>query len=249
MLAAIGILAILSGACGGGDAESLTVSAAASLSDVLITVGERFREETGIEVAFNFGGSRAIARQIELGAPADVGFFAGADPMSRLVEAGQIEAGEVVEVLSNRLVVVAKAGSDAQVRSLNELASGPSARIAMADPDLAPAGQYARAALRNAGLWGALHGRLIPMQDVRAAAGAVASGHARYGLAYATDAAVINGVEAVLEVPEPLYPRIIYPAAVIGDSRHRLAGDRFLQFLTSDEAREIFIRHGFDPAR
>ena len=240
MAAMVALLA----ACGGGENDSILVAAAASLTDALVEAGEKFESQTGVEVAFSFGGSNTLARQAELGAPADAAIFAGSSPMDRLEGSGNIFPGSRIDLFRNRLVVISDSGTAGLV-NLAELVD-VGGRIALADPQLAPAGQYAKQALEASGLWDELEDRVIPTLDVRAAVGAVATGSARFGIVYATDAAA-TGVDVVLLIPESLHDPIVYPAAVIDGASGSEAAMRFLDFLASDEGRAVFERHGFEP--
>ena len=247
MAALIAACVLLSIGCGGnGEGDSILVFAAASMSNVLVEVGQEFENESGVEVVFSYGGSNALARQVELGAPADAVIFAGNGPLDQLEASGNIVAGSRLDLLRNRLVVIGDAGSF-PLAHIRDLAS-TEGRIALADPVLAPAGLYAKQALEMSGLWEGLGSRVIPTLDVRAAVGAVDTGNAAFGLVYATDAANSSGVTVVFEVPEELHDPIIYPAAVVkGGSGTDLAVE-FLEFLVSDGAIAVFMRHGFVSA-
>jgi len=237
---------LLSIGCGGDvEGDSILVLAAASMTNVLIEVGQEFESESGVEVVFSFGGSNALARQVELGAPADVVIFAGNGPMDQLEESGEIVAGSRVDVLRNRLVVISDGGSG-PLADIRDLVSSEG-WIALADPVLAPVGLYAKQALEMSGLWEALRSRVIPTLDVRAAMGAVDTGSAAFGLVYATDVANAAGVVMVFEVPEELHDPIIYPAAVVEHGSGTDASE-FLEFLVSDGVKAVFMRHGFVSA-
>ena len=123
-------------------AEEVLVFAAASLTDVLREVGRGFEAATGHSVAFNFGGSSDLARQIEAGAPADLFFSADLARMDELEQAGLVRREDRVSLLSNVLVVIVPAGSKAVVKAPSDLAGFP--HLALANPESVPAGVYAR---------------------------------------------------------------------------------------------------------
>jgi molybdate transport system substrate-binding protein len=162
-----------------------------------------------------------------------------------LEASGEIVAGSRLDLLRNRLVLIRDTRSS-PLADIRDLAS-TKGRIALADPVLAPAGVYAKQALETSGLWESLGSRVIPTLDVRAAVGAVDTGAAAFGLVYATDAANASGVAVVLEVPEELHDPIIYPAAVVKGGNGTDATE-FLEFLVSDAAKVVFMRHGFVSA-
>ena len=231
---------------GGRDGGAILVAAAASLTDALTEVGRAYEEETGARVQFTFGGSSALARQVELGAPVDAVVFAGAGPMDRLEGKGLLAAGTRADVLTNRLVVIGRRGAH-PIATLADLRDA-GGRIAIADPSLAPAGGYAKQALAAAGLWDGLEGRVVMTLDVRAAAGAVATGNAAFGIVYATDAAATAGADVLLVVPPGLHPLIEYPGAAVARSGGAGPAARFIEYLRGQTARDVFERHGFSPA-
>ena len=226
---------------------TVLVLAAASLAEVLTDAAVRFEAETGIEVKFSFGGSDALATQLRRGAPGDAVIFAGAGPLDGLEKDGLVLKGTRRDIASNRLVVIAPAGSGRKLASLGEIATGYSGKVAIADPQLAPAGRYAQAALEKAGIWSALGPRLIPGLDVRNAAAAVSSGNAEFGFVYETDAAAVKGVEVAMVVPQDAYPQILYPAAVVAGSEAQMKAASFLDYLVSQEAAGLFGKYGFRP--
>ncbi len=86
---------------------------------------------------------------------------------------------------------------------------------------------------------------MIPVLDVRAALAAVESGNVDVGLVYRTDAAISQQVKIAFEVPIEKSPKIVYPVAVVRESKKKAAAREFIEFLQTREAKEIFKRHGF----
>ena len=216
---------------------------AASMVDAAEDVGERFQHNTGIRVAFNFGASQSLARQTSEGAPADVIVTAGRFPMDFLAEEGQISFGPVY-ILSNELVIVTDSGS-AEVGRLEDLLDPRFDVVALADPELAPAGRYAREALQSAGLWEAMRSKMVWGGDVRAALAYVETGSADAAIVYRTDALIADDIVIAGVVPRDSYGPIEYPAAVLAASPLPQEAREFVDFLSSDEARSVFREHGF----
>jgi molybdate transport system substrate-binding protein len=227
------------------NADELLVSAAASLTDAMKEIGARHEKQTGDKLLFNFGGSSLLARQIEEGVPADV--FASADEaqMDRLEKAGRLERGTRCDLLTNALVIVARQDSPLQINSVADLASSNVSRIAIADPQSVPAGLYARQLLANAGIWERVRDKIVPAENVRAALAVVEAGNADLGIVYTTDAAASGATRVLFNAPAELSPKITYPVAVMANSAHSGAAKRFLTFLKSSEAAQIFQRAGF----
>lgn len=233
------------------DAEQrlvVTIYAAASLTDVLKEIGAEFTARTGVLVKFNFAASSLLARQIEAGAPADLLFSADTEWMDYLQQRGLVQAKSRRIVAGNRLVLVASAGSGAQVVLTPgvDLAVllGPRGKLAMADPEFVPAGRYGRAALVSLGAWDALAGRLARAQNVRDALLYVARGEAPLGIVYDTDARVEPKVRVLGIFPATTHAPILYPAALTRRSTNPMA-QAFLDSVVSASGREAFQRFGF----
>ena len=240
---AVAVVCVLGACSGGSERSEILVLAAASLADVMEEVEGEFERDGNGEVSFSYGGSQSLARQIIGGAPADVFVSAGGSPMDELRQEGLI-SGEPAELFGNALVVATRS-LDVSPESLAELVGQGGVRIAMADPELAPAGRYARQALASVGLWEPSSGSLVFAPDVRAALAYVQSGNVDAAIVYRTDAAAVQGVHALDIVPVGSHARIVYPAAVVGQSSNQVLAARFVEFLLAPEAQAIFRRHGF----
>jgi molybdate transport system substrate-binding protein len=224
-----------------GRRPALLVHAAASLTDALREVAASWRRAGGGEVAFDFGASSTLARQIQAGAPGDVFFSADEARIDALEARGLLQPGTRRRLLSNTLVVMVP--KDAPPVDLASVGS-----LALADPRHVPAGIYARRWLEDIGLWDRLASRIVPADNVRAALAAVESGNADAAIVYRTDAAVARRARIAFEVPAAEGPPIAYAAAVLRHSRAPVEAARFLDFLQSDSAQRCFARHGFRPA-
>ena len=223
----------------------ITVFAAASLKNALDEIAPAYETETGENLAVSLAGSSALARQIGLGAPADVFISANTDWMDRLAEDGAIRPETRVELLSNRLVLVAHRPAEAVVigpaLDLAGLLDG--GHLAMALVDAVPAGIYGKAALTSLGLWDSVAPMVAQTDNVRAALALVASGEAPLGIVYASDAVADPGVTVLGTFPADSHPEILYPAALTTRAAPEAAG--FLDFLQGPVARAAFERQGF----
>lgn len=221
------------------------VSAAASLTDVLKEIGRVYQVSGRDKLRFNFGSSSELARQIEEGAPADIFFSADLAKMDLLDKKGRIDTGSRRNLLANQLVLVVPTDSKLAVGSPKDLLRAAVARIALAQPEAVPAGVYAKKYLESEGLWGGLAAKIVPVLDVRATLAAVESGNVDAGFIYKTDAAISRKVKVVYEVPMDKGPKIIYPVALVKDSRVKEAARDVLQFLRGKAAKMIFEKYGF----
>lgn len=244
MLAAILVLCAGPGTARATAPGEVTVFAAASLADALTEIGRAF-EGTGAHVAFNFGATSDLSRQIRAGAPADVFVSADEAQMDLVEKAGLVSSADRMPLLSNTLVVIVPAAAPGVtprvLHGASEIASFP--RLALADPEAVPAGVYARAYLQSAGLWAGLAGRIVPTLNVRGALAAVESGNVPAAIVYRTDALTSRRVAVAFEVPREAGPRIVYVAAPLRDAS--ALARRFVSTLASAESRRVFERYGF----
>ena len=232
-------------------ADKVTVFAAASLGGALDEVAEAFEGDTGNEVALSFAGSSVLARQITLGAPADVFLSANPDWMDAVEDAGMLADGTRRDFAGNALVLIAPA----EQASPNTLPATPGefasvlngGRLSMALVDAIPAGQYGKASLTYLGLWEAAKSHVVQTDNVRAALALVALGEARLGVVYATDAQAEPKARLVAPFPDYTHPQITYPAAAVASGDVATA-TAFLDYLTSDAGQAILQNHGFLPA-
>lgn len=224
-------------------AAEVRVFAAASLTDALTAIAAACRADGGDRIVFNFAGSSTLARQIEMGAPADLFASADAPKMDALERKGLIVRETRVSFLSSSLVVVVPREKGMAVSSPRDLLRA--GRIALGEPASVPVGIYAKAWLVRAGIWTALAPRVIPVENVRAALAAVESGDVNAAIVYRTDALISSRVRIALEVARDAAPHIEYPFAVTTEAASPAAARQFLRYLQSEKARAIFRRYGF----
>ena len=244
-LCALAAAAAIVGCSPGSEPKRLLVFAATSLINAIEEIRPAFQEKEGIELAVSYGGSQMLAQQIVQGAPADLFISAGEGPVGLLAGRDLIDGG-ARSLASNDLVVVSRmAGTP--LASIEDLASGLVGRIAIADPDLAPAGAYARESLVNLGLWESLADKLVLSPNVRVALAYVEAGNADAALVYRTDAMASSGLRVLDIVPADTYSTVVYPAVLIRGSGGRERAELFVDHLQTPSVREVFARYGFLP--
>ncbi len=233
---------------GAAAAEPMTVFAAASLKNALDEAGKAFTAESGIPVRVSYAASSSLARQIEQGAPADLFASADLEWMDYLTARKLIRPGTRVNLLGNRLVVVARkdaALSDAAFTpDWFSRALGPDGRLATGEVSSVPIGKYAKAAFERLGLWAQVQPRLAQTDNVRAALALVSRGEAPLGVVYESDAKSDPGVKVVGVFPADSHPPVVYPFAVTADAKGE-GGARFLDFLKSAAGKPFFEAQGF----
>ncbi len=247
VLAAAGLLSVGVITAPRAQADAVVVFAAASLATALAEIETGFEAATGHDLVVSAGGSSALARQIQQGAPADVFISASPDWMDVLVADGLIADGTRFDLLGNRLVLVAFGTGAAPVTIGAELDLAGligDGRLAMALVDSVPAGIYGKAALDRLGLWDGIEARVAQADNVRAALAFVATGEAPFGIVYGTDAAASDAVTIVGTFPADTHPPIVYPVAALA-GRASPATIAFLDHLRGPAARAAFVRQGF----
>jgi molybdate transport system substrate-binding protein len=237
------LLGLVAAQC--GYAASITVFAAASLTDSLSKIATQYEQKTHDKIVFNFAGSSLLARQIEEGAPADIFFSADEAQMDRLQKKGLVRVETRQSRLSNILVIIVGADSSLAIAGPRDLTKASVARVALADPQVVPAGVYAREYLQKENLWAAVEPKVIPTANVRGALAAVEAGDVETALVYKTDAAISKKVKIAYEVPQEGGPKISYPMAILKDAPEPAAAKQFLQYLGSPEASHVFKEFGF----
>ncbi len=234
-------------------AATITVYAAASLTEAFDAIGDAFRQrEPGIAVRINYGASSTLRTQIEQGAPADV--FASADSaqMDSLARTGRVLAPAVFA--RSRLVVAAPAASQ-RVSRLSDLA-GSGVRL-VATPEAVPIGRYTRQVLeRLARLPGMPPDYLARVQanvvsrepNVRSLVARVELGEADAAIVYATDTSRGEQRGRLRLIPIPAQANVTaeYPIAAVAGVHHRTVADRFIAFVRSPEGQSVLRRHGFE---
>lgn len=226
-------------------ADRVLVFAAASLAGALDQVAADYSASTGHEVVISYAGSSALARQIQQVAPADIFISANSDWMDALDEAGMVQPGSRVDLLSNELVLIGR--SETGLMGENDPAKAIIGhRIAMALVDAVPAGIYGKSSLEALGLWDEVADNVVQVDNVRAALAMVAIGAAPFGIVYATDAQAEPRVTVLARLPDATHPPIRYPMARIA-GQGGAAADGFAAYLTSSPARAAFTAAGFHP--
>lgn len=229
---------------------ALLVYAAASLSNVMEELGPQFQRQTGQAVKFSFAASSTLARQIEAGAPADVFISADADWADYLQRRNLLKPGTRINLLSNRLVLIAPMDSKIQVKiapGLSLTGALGTGRLSIGDPDSVPAGKYARAALTALGAWNGVADKLVLGDSVRSTLAFVSQGNAPLGIVYQTDALIDKKVRIVGAFPVNTHPEIVYPLALTSVARPE-AGS-FAAYLRSASAQSTFKKYGFSVLR
>jgi molybdate transport system substrate-binding protein len=227
----------------------LVVAAAADLSTVLKEVADNYQKETRATIKLSFGASGALTQQIQNGAPFDLLFSADMDYPRQLIAAGQAEGPSLYQYAVGRLVLWVPADSplDVQHKGIRVLLDPSIKKISIANPQHAPYGRAAVAALKHYGLYDQVSSRLVLGENVSQAAQFAESGNAQVGfvaLAHAI-APSMQGKGKYWEVPPDAYPPLTQGVVIVSHSPHKKEAEKFLQYVKTKEVSELLRKYGF----
>jgi molybdate transport system substrate-binding protein len=224
--------------------KTITVFAAASLTNALDDVDTAFTKQSGIKIVVSYGASSALAKQIEQGAPMDV--FASAD--LQWMDYCARKKATRVNLLGNKLVLIA--AKDAKIDHVTiepgfDLAKlAADGRVATGDMREVPVGLYAKASLEGLGAWAAVEPKMVIAEDVRAALRMVAGGQAPLAIVYETDAKIEPAVKVIGVFPDNTENPIIYPVALRANAKPDAV--RYFSFLQTRTAKSVFEKYSFN---
>jgi molybdate transport system substrate-binding protein len=231
-------------------AQAVRIMAAFTFKSALDNVVEVYKADGGGDVQPIYGPTPALAKQVENLAPADI--FLSADPnwMNYLQDRGLIRSDSRVDLLTADLVLVTRSDDAAAPTAVAIGRDYPLAkivgdgRVAMCNPEDHPAGRFGRAGLEGLGLWQYVAPKLALAESPPAAVALVARGEAPVAVVFSTDAKGVSGVKVAGVFPTNSHPPIVFPAAILRDSRTAETA-RFFSFLASQRAAAIFERFGY----
>ena len=252
-LALVLVLVLSLTACGGGSKETeLVVFAAASMQETLTEIGEMYmKDHPGITLSFNFDSSGTLQAQIEEGSVCDAFISAGQKQMNALEEGGCILTASRFDLLENKVALAVPDGNPANINSYDDLKAGLEAGtvfLAMGNSDV-PVGQYTQKILDYFGLDEsalAASGCITYGSNVKEVTTQVSESAVDCGIIYGTDA-FSAGLTVVDTATEEMCGQVIYPAAVLKDSKHTDEIQAFLDYVRSPAGAAVLESVGFTP--
>jgi molybdate transport system substrate-binding protein len=230
-------------------AQAIVVAAAADLSSALPELASAYQKQGGIEVKLSFGSSGNLATQIRNGAPFDVFFSADEDYPRQLIQDGLADASSLYRYAVGRVVLWVPVASslDVERQGMRVLLDPSVKKIAIANPQHAPYGRAAEAAIRHFGLYEKIADRLVLGENVSQAAQFVESGNAQIGFVALSHALApsMTGKGRYWEVPTDSYPALNQAAVILAQSSHKKEAMQFLDYLKTPAAAGVLERYGF----
>jgi molybdate transport system substrate-binding protein len=229
--------------------DDIKVAAASDLQFALRELGNSFQQQTGHKLVVSFGSSGNLYSQIRSGAPYDLFFSADMDLPRQLVQNGLAEPDTFYRYGRGWLVLWAPKSSNIDPRALkmNALLAPGVEKIAIANPQHAPYGRAAEAALRSAKLYDQLRPKLVFGENISQAAQFVQSGNAQLGILAQSLvlAPAMHDKGSWWELPSDIYPPIDQAVVLLKSAEHVQAARAFLAFLKTPAARHTLDIYGF----
>src|SRR5215469_6781292 len=230
-------------------AQEITVAAAADLQFAMQDIGKQFQKETGKNVKLIFGSSGSFFQQIQNGAPFDMFCSANLDYPKKLEAAGLTEPGSFYQYAKGKIVIWALKDSGLDVSSgLKSLLNPNIKKIAIANPQHAPYGQAAVAAMQKEGIYDKVKDKFVLGENISQTASFVVSGSADVGIV-ALSLALSPSMRdkgRYIEIPTDEYPPIQQAGVILSSSKNKEAAEKFLSFVKTASVAETLKKYGFD---
>lgn len=227
-------------------ADTLTISAAASLKEVMTDIKSEYEKTyPSDKIIFNFGGSGALQKQIENGAPVDIFISAATKQMNELVNKNLILPNSNFILLENSIVLIKPKNSKLKVSSFNDLIKPEVKKIAIGEISSVPVGQYSMEIFNNLKINEKISNKLIYGKDVLSVLSWVESDNVDLGIVYKTDAISSTKVIIIANAPANSHKPVEYPIGIVKDSKNIGKSQQFIKFLKSNKAKALFKKYGF----
>jgi molybdate transport system substrate-binding protein len=228
--------------------QTLRIAAAADLQPLLPPLLAQFEHETGIHPDASYQSSATLATQIIDGAPFDLFLAADLSFPQRVIDAGRAEEAKPMPYARGTLVLWTRNDSGAPL-TLDALGTNAVKTIAIANPEHAPYGRAAQAALQHLDLLNPVHAKLVIAENIAQTAQYADSGNAQVGFISLTSALTprLKGDGHFVRVPADAYPPILQGAIVVRSSAGAAAAHRFLEFLQRPETQQTLAAEGLEP--
>jgi molybdate transport system substrate-binding protein len=242
----LSVVLMQQGAC--AQEKDLRIAAAADLKFAMGELSEQFEKQSGTKLNVTYGSSGNFFSQLQNGAPFDLFFSADIDYPRKLEAAGLTAPGTLYEYAIGRIVLWAPADAKVDITKLGlqSLLDPGITKIAIANPEHAPYGRAAVAALQKAGIYESVKAKLVYGENISQTAQFVQSGNAQVGivaLSLAVSPAMCDGKR--WDIPSDMHPAIEQGAVVLKDAKNQPAARAFLEYVKSAAGRATLVKYGF----
>lgn len=250
-LLAMGV--IMSG-CGGEKKEEakvaapaeLHISAAASMTDAMKEIANNYQKKNpNVKLVLSLASSGALQQAIEQGAPADVYVSAAQKQMDALEKKGLLAEGTRKNLLENKVVLIVPKDSKIGLTKFEDVLKDDVKKIGLGEPKGVPVGQYSEEIFKKLGIIDKVTAKAVYGANVRQVLSWVDTGEVDAGVVYATDAAVSKGNKVICTAPEGSHKPVVYPMAIIKNTKQLDAAKAFAAYLAGADAKKVFEKYGF----
>lgn len=226
--------------------QELVILAAASLNEAMEEISQEYEKANdGVELLISYGASGTLKAQIEEGSAADIYFSADRKKVADLETKGLVMGDTLSDLLYNDIVLISSGNNTAQIKGVEDIEKASVSMIGIGEPKTVPAGKYAQEALESMGLWEDIQEKFNFGSDVKQVLSWVETGEVECGVVYRTDALKNDKITIVAEIPKDSHTEIVYPACVIQSSEAKEEAIKFMRYLKTNEAKEVFEKYGF----
>lgn len=224
---------------------TLTISAAASLKDSMQELQKLYAtEKPNVKITYNFGASGTLQQQIEQGAPVDIFMSAATKQMDALKQKNLLVDDTIKNLLENNVVLIAPKDSS-EIKDFADLAGDKVKKVALGEPKSVPVGQYSQDVLNSLKIMDKVQSKAVLAKDVKEVLTWVETKNVDAGIVYETDVKVSDKVKIVATAPSNTHKAVLYPVAVVKNSKNADAARDFLKFIESDKGKAVFEKYGF----
>ena len=225
---------------------NLTISAAASLKDAMAEIKPIYEQKKpDISLTLNLASSGSLRQQIEQGAPVDLFISASPSHMNMLQEKGLIIDESLRDLLKNQMVLIVPQENTASINTFQDLTKDTIKTISIGEPKSVPAGKYSQEILSYLGIYETVKPKIVFAKNVRQIVNYVTTGNVDAGIVYQTDTKDSSRAKIVANAPEKSHTPIVYPMAIIKDSKNIEAAKQLEEFILTPEAKAVFEKYGF----
>ena len=254
-VAVLAALVLATSACYAQESKELTVFTAASLTGAFTEIGQMYKNETNINVVFNFDGSQVLRTQIENGAYADIFVSANAKQMNLMKNEGFMNNSSITVFTKTKPVIIVPKDNPAKIQNISDLAK-PGIKIVIGTKDV-PIGDYTHqilAKLANDSAFGPEFTKKVMANvvsnetNVNYITSKVALGEADAGVAYKSDITKDLAAKITkIEIPEKYNVIAEYPTGVLKQSKYPAQAQEFINLVKSDKGMAVLEKYGFEP--
>ena len=230
-------------------AVTLNISAAATMTKALNEINKLYTQsKPWVTITPNYASIGTLQTQIENGALCDVFISADALHMDNLQNENLLLAGTRINLLTNTIVLIVPKGNPLGIIGFTDLTLSKVKTVAIGDPKSTALGAYAQQTFTELGILPAIQSKFVLASVVTQLLQYVDSGNADAAIVFSTDALSDSNVTAVATGPADVNAGIVYPAAILKASNNANAAQDYVNFLSSAQAKAIFVKYGFTMA-